>query len=147
MAVTSRDMTCAPEAVFAVLSDGWLLGLWVVGASRIRDVDPTWPAPGSKVHHSVGTWPAVLNDSTSVQSVDPGRYLRLRARAWPAGEADVQISIADHGSGCRVTITEDAVKGPGRFVPQPLRAALLHLRNRESLRRLAYLAQSRPAPE
>ncbi len=29
-----------------MLSDGWLYASWVVGASRVRDVDPRWPSPG-----------------------------------------------------------------------------------------------------
>ncbi len=147
MSVTRRDMTCSPADVFAVLSDGWQLGLWVVGASRIRNVEPSWPAPGSTVAHSVGSWPLLLDDTTTVTSMVPDRSLRLRARGWPAGEADVQIDIAVRPGGCRVTITEDAVKGPGLLIPQPLRSLALHRRNVESLRRLSYLAERQTKPE
>src|ERR1700712_3697304 len=136
-------MPCGPQAVFAVLSDGWLLGLWVVGASRIRDVDERWPAPGVAVHHSVGSWPLLLDDTTTVKAVVPNRTLRMQARAWPAGEADVLIQLDDRPGGCRVTITEDAVKGPGTWLPKPLRSALLHRRNTEALRRLEYLTAGR----
>ena len=142
-ATTRRDMQCAPSDVWEVLADGWLYGLWVVGASRIRDVDKPWPAPESRIHHSVGTWPLLIDDTTSVISNDPGRSLKLRARAWPGGEAEVLISIEPIGTACRVSITEDAVAGPGRFVPGPIRSALLHQRNIESLRRLSYLAENR----
>jgi hypothetical protein len=74
--------------------------------------------------------------------------VRLRARAGPAGEADVFIEVQQIPAGCRVTITEDAVKGPGVLVPQPILDVLLNWRNTETLRRLAYLAegQHRPAP-
>ncbi|MDQ2739364.1 MAG: SRPBCC family protein [Actinomycetota bacterium] len=143
MSVTRRDMKCRPEQVFAVLEDGWLMGLWVVGASRIRDVPANWPAVGSKVDHSVGTWPLLIDDSTSVESVVKDRSLRLRARAWPAGEADVHIEIDSRPDGCRVTISEDVVKGPGLMIPKLLRSALLNWRNGESLRRLAFLAERR----
>lgn len=40
MATVSRTVHASPEKVFAVLGDGWLYGLWVVAASRIRDVEP-----------------------------------------------------------------------------------------------------------
>jgi hypothetical protein len=146
LSVTYRDMTCTPGQVFAVLSDGWLLGLWVVGASRIRDVDATWPAPGATVHHSVGSWPALLDDTTTVKAVVPDRSLGLQARAWPAGEANVLIQVDARPGGCRVTITEDAVKGPATWLPKPVRSALLHRRNTEALRRLEYLAEGRTAP-
>ncbi len=141
MSVTQREMNCTPSDVFAVLSDGWLFGLWVVGASRIRDVDKSWPSPGAKIHHSVGSWPMLLNDTTSVTAYTPGRSMRLQARAWPAGEADVQIEVDQTPGGCRVTIDEDAAKGPGRLVPKRLRDPMLHWRNTESLRRLSYLAE------
>ena len=141
MAVTSRDFSCSVARVFEVLSDGWLLGLWVVGASRIRAVDKSWPAPGSIAHHSVGSWPLLIDDTSSVVSVVPDSSLKLRARAWPAGEADVLITLAALPGGCRVTIAEDAVKGPGQLIPKSLRTAALNWRNTESLRRLAYLAE------
>ena len=34
MSATYRDMSCGSAQGFDALSDGWLLGLWVVGASR-----------------------------------------------------------------------------------------------------------------
>lgn len=146
MTVTRCDMKCAPADVMTVLADGWLLGLWVVGASRIRAVDPSWPAAGSLVHHSVGSWPLLLDDTTSVQEYIPGRSLRLRARAWPAGEAQVLLEVTGTATGCRVTMTEDAVKGPALLVPKPVRSAGLHYRNVEALRRLSYIAESRGGP-
>ena len=44
----SRPVAAPPEAVWAVLADGWQYGTWVVGASRVRAVDPGGrrPAPG-----------------------------------------------------------------------------------------------------
>ena len=56
-ATTDKVMRCTPEDVWNVLADGWLYGLWVVGASRIRGVDRSWPSPDSRIHHSVGSWP------------------------------------------------------------------------------------------
>ena len=64
MATNELEADCSPAAVFAVLADGWLYPTWVVGASRMRDVDDRWPEPGSRLHHSVGAWPALLDDIT-----------------------------------------------------------------------------------
>ncbi|MDI3193607.1 hypothetical protein QK290_04985 [Pseudarthrobacter sp. AL07] len=36
-------------------------------------VDAQWPGTGSRLHHSVGHWPLVINDSTSVAAVGAGR--------------------------------------------------------------------------
>jgi uncharacterized protein YndB with AHSA1/START domain len=132
-----------PDAVWRVLSDGWLYPLWVVGASRIRQVDGTWPDPGSRIHHSVGVWPVVLDDDTEVTECVPESLLGLRARARPGGEAQVCLRLEARGAGTRVRMQEDLVSGPMRLVPKPLRAPALVVRNRESLRRLAWLAQRR----
>lgn len=140
-------MTCDPADVFAVFADGWLFGLWVVGASRIRAVDQTWPAVGSKIHHSVGSWPLLLDDTTSVLSYSPNSRLELQARAWPAGEAKVEITVTPDLHGCTVTMTEDATSGPALLVPMPVRQAMIHWRNTETLQRLAYLAERREGPQ
>ncbi|WEO78146.1 SRPBCC family protein [Cryobacterium sp. SO2] len=141
MAVNYRSLDCSPEKVFAVLADGWLYPGWVVGASRIREVDPAWPATGSAIHHSVGVWPALIDDSTLVLEWDPPRHALLRARGWPIGEAQVTIDVKPRGDGCVVRLAEDATAGPGRFVPRPLRDVAIRARNAETLRRLAYLAE------
>ena len=142
-AVTTRVIDAPPADVWRVLSDGWLYPLWVVGASRIRMVDETWPAEGSEIQHSVGCWPALINDKTSVSAMKPEQELVLQARAWPGGEAAVHVELEPVGSSCRVTIREDATHGPARLVPGPLRRAGLDWRNRECLRRLAFLAERR----
>ena len=131
--------------MWAVLSNGWLYPLWVVGASRIRDVDENWPGPDC-LHHSVGVWPLVVDDTTEVSRAGRAALL-LRARAWPSGEAQVLVSLRPEGRGTRVTIREDAVAGPLRLVPRPLRKWVIAPRNVESLRRLAHLAEGRAVRE
>ena len=69
---TTLDTTATTEQVWSVLADGWSYAMWVVGASRIRAVDTNWPAPGSRIHHSVGVWPVVLSDHTESVSVHDG---------------------------------------------------------------------------
>jgi uncharacterized protein YndB with AHSA1/START domain len=141
--VTARLIGAPAADVWRVLSDGWLYGLWVVGATRIRMVDETWPAAGSEIQHSVGFWPAMIDDTTSVTSMEPEKEIVLQARAWPGGEAEVHVKLEPVGSSCRVTINEDATHGPARLIPGPLRRTALDVRNRESLRRLAFLAERR----
>lgn len=143
MIEVEQTMKVAPESVWRVLADGWLYPLWVVGASRVRQVDDTWPEPGSRIHHSVGLWPAVLNDDTEVLEYTPERVIGLRARAWPGGEATVTIRLEPEGAGTRVRMIEDVTGGPARLVPKLLRTPALLLRNRESLRRLSWLAERR----
>jgi uncharacterized protein YndB with AHSA1/START domain len=144
MSTTTRHIDAAPEHVWEILADGWLYPLWVVGASRMREVDDHWPEVGARLHHSVGSWPLLLDDDTEVLDVRPGSLLRLRARAWPTGEAEVVLHLEASGSGTTVRMEEDAVNGPGALVPEPLRRLPLGWRNVEALRRLAYLAERRP---
>ncbi|WP_067196441.1 SRPBCC family protein [Microbacterium sp. XT11] len=146
MSSNVRVLQCAPADVFEVLAEGWLYPSWVVGASRMRDVDATWPQPGSELHHSVGVWPVLINDKTVVEEYEPPRRMVMRARGWPVGEARVTLQVKERGSGCVVRIHEEAIAGPGRLVPRVLMDAMLHWRNAETLHRLAYLAEGRAAP-
>jgi hypothetical protein len=140
-----RVLHCTPEDVFEVLSDGWLYPVWVVGASRMREVDETWPMAGAELHHSFGVWPALIDDKTIVEQFVPGKMMVMRARGWPIGEARVTIDVKPRGDECVVRIQEEAVAGPGRFVPAPLMDIGLHWRNNETLHRLAYLAEGTAA--
>lgn len=141
MSTTYRAIAATPEHVFAVLANGWLYPSWVVGASRMRNVDEAWPEPGSRLHHSIGTWPFLIDDTTSVVDWDPPRRVRLIARGWPIGEAEVTIEVKPRGGGSIVRMSEDASRGPGRWIPSVVRQVGIHYRNTESLRRLAYLAE------
>jgi uncharacterized protein YndB with AHSA1/START domain len=142
-AVVTRTIHAEPAQVWAVLSDGWLYPSWVVGASRMREVEESWPAPGSKLHHSVGLWPLLLDDRTEVLGCEPQRRLRLKAHGWPAGAAEVDIELTPSGDGTEVTIREDAVAGPATLVPPPVRQWGVVPRNKEALRRLSFLAERR----
>jgi uncharacterized protein YndB with AHSA1/START domain len=143
VSTTSRSLAATPEQVWEVLSDGWLYPLFVVGASRMREVDDTWPAVGSRLHHSVGAWPLLINDTTEVLEVEEHRRLLLLARGWPAGQAHVEISLEPTGSSTLVTIVEQATAGPGALIPKPIQDVQLHVRNVEALRRLAFVVEGR----
>jgi uncharacterized protein YndB with AHSA1/START domain len=143
MSRTARDMECSCQDVFDVLADGWSYASWVVGAACIRDVDTSWPEPGSRIHHSVGLWPMLIHDHTEVEEVDAPRRLQLRVRAWPTGEGRVVITCEPSGTGTGVVIEETAVSGPAVLIPDPVQDAMLKGRNVEALRRLSYLAEHR----
>lgn len=146
MFTVTRQVDASPEHVWAVLADGWTYASWVVGASRMRAVDPAWPAPGARLHHSAGIWPLVVNDETLVLECEPGRRLRLQAKGWPAGEATIELRLEPRGSGTFVTMLEDVTRGPSRLVPQAVRQPAIAVRNAETVRRLAYMAEGRAEP-
>ena len=143
MATVSRLVHAGPDDVWAVLADGWLYPSWVVGASRLRAVEGGWPQTGASIHHSVGLWPALIDDRTEVLESEPERRLRLRARGWPLGEALVDITLEPRDGGTLVTIAETPSAGPGLVVDNPVNHWVLAKRNVESLYRLASIAEAR----
>lgn len=143
MAKNVRVLHCRPEDVFEVLRDGWLFTTWVVGASRMRGQDATWPAVGARIHHSFGVWPIVVDDTTTVEVWDPPRAMTVRPEGWPIGAARVQLTVEEHRRGCRVTIVENAVAGLGSSVPDIIMQPAIWVRNRETLRRLGWVAAGR----
>ncbi|AKT50763.1 SRPBCC family protein [Arsenicicoccus sp. oral taxon 190] len=145
---TERHQTPATvDQVWAVIADGWSYPCWVVGASRMRAVSGDWPAPGARLHHSVGAWPALLDDDTEVVECEPGRRILLRAKARPFfGVAAVEITLEPQGGGTLISMREDASQGPGRFVPQAARQAAIARRNSETLTRLALIAEHATEP-
>lgn len=147
MITVTRETEASPQDVWAVISDGWSYAGWVVGASRIRAVEGDWPAKGSRIHHSVGAWPVLLGDESVVLESEPAALIRLAARARPLGEAWVEIALLPHGSGTRIEMREDVQSGPVRLVPAMVRQLGITPRNRETLRRLALLAERNAHPD
>jgi uncharacterized protein YndB with AHSA1/START domain len=141
MTVT-RDIAATRERVWDVLADGWTYSGWVVGNSRIRAVDSDWPAPGTRILHSIGTWPAVVNDETVVQSCVPGEELVLLAKVRPAATARITLQLSDLQDGrCRVSMTEVAASRPLSWVPDSVQLLGVAPRNRECTWRLAMIAE------
>jgi uncharacterized protein YndB with AHSA1/START domain len=145
MPIVDRVMSAPPEQVWDVLADGWLYPVWVVGATHMRDVDEHWPAAGARLHHQVGAWPLALSDTTRVLESDEPRRLVLEARAWPTGEARIEITVEPHAEGSLVRLAEGASAGPARVLDNPLQRRVLRARNVESLSRLAAIVENRHA--
>ena len=142
-----RDTTATRQQVWDEIANGWTYSQWVVGNTRMRAVDPRWPAPGSKIHHTIGVWPLVLNDETEVESSTPLEELVLLARGRPFGGARITLRLFDIPGGCRIEMAEVPVGGPLNLVPRRLALAMAWPRNRQCLLRLAALAERRETPE
>lgn len=138
-----RDIAAPRERVWEVLANGWTYAQWVVGNSRMRAVDDDWPAPGTRILHSVGVWPLVVDDETVVLSCIPQQELVLLAKAGPLGAARITLRLSDIPDGCRLEMAEVAVRGPMRLVPNRLQLIGISPRNRECTWRLAGLAEHR----
>jgi uncharacterized protein YndB with AHSA1/START domain len=139
----TRDIAATRQRVWDVLADGWSYSGWVVGNSRIRAVSSNWPAPGSRILHSIGTWPAVIDDETVVESAVTGHELVLLAKVRPAAEARVTLRLSDiDGGGCRVEMSEVAISRPLRWIPNSIQLLGVAPRNRECTWRLAMIAEN-----
>lgn len=143
----TRDIAAPRERVWDVLANGWTYAQWVVGNSRMRAVDEDWPAPGTRILHSVGVWPLVIDDETVVLSCTPQQELVLLAKAGPLGAARITLRLSDIAGGCRLEMAEVAVRGPMRLVPDRFQLAGIWPRNRECTWRLAGLAERREPVE
>ncbi|HEY5196845.1 MAG TPA: SRPBCC family protein [Solirubrobacteraceae bacterium] len=142
MATTQDVIAAPPDRVFEVLADPETYADWVVGSSEIRDADASWPAVGSRFHHSVGVWPLRVKDNTKVIAVDPPLRLKMHARARPLGTACVELVLETHPQGTHVTMRETAGDTLSLLAINPLTEWLVRLRNVESLRRLKRIAET-----
>ena len=125
-----------------VLANGWTYSGWVVGNSRIRAVSSNRPAPGARILHSIGTWPAVINDETGVESCITGEELVLRAKDQASGRGADHHAAQRHTGGCCVAMSEVAVSAPLRWVPDSVQLTGVAPRNRECTWRLAMIAEN-----
>jgi uncharacterized protein YndB with AHSA1/START domain len=142
MATNHRLLRASPERIFEVLMEAAAYADWVVGSDVIRDTDATWPAVGSRFHHRVGIGPFKLNDHTEVIERDPPRKLVLHACGRPVGTAIVTMLLEPREDGTWVTMSETAGDVLSHIGINPLSDWLVHLRNTESLRRLARIAET-----
>jgi uncharacterized protein YndB with AHSA1/START domain len=143
MATNERFMPVPPEAVWDALADARGFGYWVVGSSEIRDVDPTWPAPGARFYHTVGVGPLRVRDHTVALEARRPALLRLRAKARPLGVANVTLELIPHDGGTRVRMVENPAGFTSLLTVNPVVHLLTRGRNAESLMRLEELALRR----
>ena len=86
----TRDIAATRDRVGDVLANGWTYSGWVVGNGRNRAVDSDWPAAGARILHSIGTWPAVINDETVVHRCVADEELVLLAKVRPGATAELR---------------------------------------------------------
>jgi uncharacterized protein YndB with AHSA1/START domain len=146
MTTVTHRTAASPDDVWAVLADGWRYADWVVGAKRIRAVDPEWPQPGSRFHHQVGVGPVDIKDSSVSEAIEENHAISLRVKAFPAGAARVRIILKPtEDGGTEILLQEQPIEGFARRFDNPVQQGALWLRNIESLRRLARIAEKRGA--
>jgi Polyketide cyclase / dehydrase and lipid transport len=144
-ALTVRcDSTATRQQVWDIIADGWTYSQWVVGNSRMRAVDADWPAVGSRIQHSIGVWPFLINDVTEVLECRPQEELVLLANTRPFGRARISLRLSDTpDGGCRIEMAEVLVGAPLGWLPNQLISVAVTPRNRECTLRLSAIAERR----
>lgn len=110
----SSILSASPEDVFSVLEDPATYPEWLVGASRITDVDENWPELGSKFSHRIGFGPFVIPGSTSMRVLDRSSELVLGAGMGILGEAIVRFQLEAVPEGTKVTLEETLIRGAAK---------------------------------
>jgi hypothetical protein len=142
---TSRNETwfdATPEAIWRYIGDARTYPDWVVGAAESRKVDPTYPEPGSTLHHTQIVPKVGLKDTTSVVDSNPPEDLELEVRIRPLAVNGVRFILRPDGRGrTHVTMLEWPKYGVVARLLGPLFVPALQLRNAETLRRLKNLSE------
>jgi uncharacterized protein YndB with AHSA1/START domain len=142
---TSVEIDAPQSAVFAAIVDADTYPDWLVGARRIRHIEPEWPERGGRFHHTIGFGPVRLDDVTQSLEVDAPHLLRLRAGMGPLGAALVTFRVTGTADATVLTIDEGPDEGPFRFlwkVAGPVVRFLMWGRNSASLEQLRDLVEN-----
>jgi carbon monoxide dehydrogenase subunit G len=142
VAVRHRLIQATPEAVWDVLADGDLYAEWVVGPSEVTPKDGQWPEVGATIAYEVRLGPLRLHNESVVRRCVPGSELELEAKAGRLGTARIAVELRSWGEQCLVIVDEHPLRGPGGLLHNVGVEALIQVRHRAMLARLASLCES-----
>lgn len=147
MAIRHRLIKVSPETVWAVLADGSRYAEWVVGTSDSEPVRGQWPRVDSAIAYEVRVGPFTLSNETVVRYCEEGRELGLEARAGALGTARIAITLRPWGRHCLVVADEHPLQGVGGTLHNVGVEALIQLRHRAMLARLARVCEEQARAE
>ncbi|MFB7992377.1 SRPBCC family protein [Streptomyces sp. NPDC056002] len=147
MAVRHRLIKVTPQTVWSVLEDGSRYAEWVVGTSAAEPVRGQWPQVDSAISYEVRMGPLRLTNETVVRQCEEGSALGLEARAGALGTARIAIELRPWGRNCLVIVDEHPLQGVGGLLHNVAVEALIQLRHRAMLARLARVCEEEPQAE
>lgn len=152
MAIRHRLIKVSPEAVWEVLSDGRRYAQWVVGTAESHPVRGQWPRRDAAIEYEIRLGPLSLRNETVVRYCEERRHLELEAHAGLLGTARISVELRPWGEHCLVIVDEHPLRGTGGMLHNAGFEALIQLRHRTMLARLARLCEQNergeaPAPE
>ncbi|MEU9802766.1 SRPBCC family protein [Streptomyces sp. NPDC051000] len=146
MAVRHHLIHAAPTQVWEVLADGSRYADWVVGTSESRVADGLWPELGSVLEYTVRIGPWTAAGTTVVRNVESPGKLELEVDSGPLGTARVAIEIRPWGDEALVKVDEHPLRGIGGTLHNSVVDALIQLRHRSMLARLANVVEESTGP-
>ncbi|MDT0388084.1 SRPBCC family protein [Streptomyces sp. DSM 41921] len=141
MAVRHHLIRVPPSAVWDVLADGNRYAEWVVGTSESHPVRGHWPHKDAAIRYQVRIGPVQLDNETTVRLCEEGSRLELEAHAGALGTARIAIELRPWGEHCLVIVDEHPLRGAGGRLHNVGFEALIQLRHRAMLARLARLCE------
>ncbi|MEU9171622.1 SRPBCC family protein [Streptomyces sp. NPDC048420] len=142
MAVRHRLIKAGPSDVWAVLADGHRYAEWVVGTSESEPVRGKWPQTDAAIRFQVPLGPLRLVNETVVRRCEEGVALELEAYAGILGTARIAIELRPWGEHCLAIVDEHPLQGAGGRLHNAGFEALIQLRHRTMLARLARLCEN-----
>ncbi|MEU0226931.1 SRPBCC family protein [Streptomyces sp. NPDC006284] len=142
MAVRHRLVQASPQAVWDVLADGNEYADWVVGTSDVTPKSGRWPEVGATIEYEVRLGPVRLQNESVVRRCEPGSVLEIEAKAGVLGTARIAIELRPWGEQCLVIVDEHPLRGPGGLLHNVGVEALIQVRHRAMLARLAKLCEA-----
>ncbi|MGW3071293.1 MULTISPECIES: SRPBCC family protein [unclassified Kitasatospora] len=137
MAVRHVLIDRPPGDVWKVLADPRCYARWVPGTSHTEPADGSWPRTGARLRYTVRAGPWHLKGHTVVRRCEEPERLELEAVAGRLGTARIALELLAWGGGTLVIVDEHPLQGPGSSLHTAPSEALLHLRHRSMLSRLA----------
>ncbi|MFF3263645.1 SRPBCC family protein [Streptomyces sp. NPDC002932] len=144
MAVRHRLIESPVDDVWAVLADGRRYADWVVGTSESCPEDGEWPQVGSSITYTVRVGPWSVAGSTVVRRREPPGVLELEVDSGWLGTARIALEVRPWGENALVTIDEHPLRGPAGKLHNTAVDALIQLRHRSMLARLADTVETAP---
>ncbi|OEJ37603.1 polyketide cyclase [Streptomyces agglomeratus] len=145
MAVRHQLIRTSPEAVWEVLADGSRYSDWVVGTSDSKPGTGHWPEVGSTIDYMVPVGPWTLTGETIVRRAEPPYELELEVDSGPLGTARIAIEIRPGGNDALVILDEHPLRGVGGALHNAALDAVIQLRHRSMLGRLAKVVEGAAA--
>lgn len=142
MARRHRLIKVDPERVWRVLADGGRYAEWVVGTASSEPVRGQWPEVGAAIGYEIRLGPLRFTNETVVRRAVEGSVLELEAHAGALGTARIALEVHRWGSYTLVTVDEHPLRGAAGTLHNAAAEALIQLRHRAMLARLAHICEA-----